>query len=100
MGTGAYASLIGRSQAESYCKMMGILFHIENDSKRIYRFGSQRKPSIGNSKLRVTYAINKVMELELDVDMNLPLLLGLHTMDKFNLYLNNVYNLLICTASK
>ena len=100
---GASRSLIGRPQAESYYKFMGLplVIHTPRTTRPIFRFGKDRQGSIGTCHLRIPYAGSNFMMLELDVvDIDVPLLLGLDTLDKYSLYCNNVKNQLVCENPK
>lgn len=65
----------------------------------MYRFGGSRHASIGTLTMRIPLADDFFMELSVDVvDVNVPLLFGLDTLDKFHMYANTVLNRLVCEA--
>ena len=77
--------------------MMNVPLLIESSPPRTFKFGSQRKKSIGATEVKVLYGQDKLVLLRLDViEVNIPILLGLDTLDKFKMYVNNVLDLLTC----
>lgn len=101
LDTGASRSVVGRAQAESYCKYMGIPLMIEEQQKKVFKFGSQKAKSLGKAKFYIPYANDKRMDIDIDVvDVNVPLLLGLPTLDEYKMYVNNVEDLIVCTSPK
>lgn len=53
---GDFASIIGLSQAESYCKMIIISLFIENGSQRLFRLRNKKRTKISN--IKVLYPIH------------------------------------------
>ena len=91
LDTAASMSLVGREQAEEYCKMIGILLAIEERIGRTFKFGSQKKASLGAAKFWIPYGGNQMMETYLDVvDISIALLLGLNRLNEHKLYINNI----------
>lgn len=56
LDTGAQRSVVGRLQAESDYRFMGITLVIIKISPNMYKFGAQRKAIIGKAKFRIPYA--------------------------------------------
>lgn len=74
--TGATKSVVGRIQAEAYCKYISIPLFIEKFPLKVFRFGGQKSPRLWKAKLRIPYGYTKEMDFNLDiVDVNVPLLL-------------------------
>ena len=70
----------------------------EPNTQRVFKFGSQRKPSTRVMTIRVLYATGRTMVLNIDVvDVNVPLLFELDTLDNHKMYINNVEDVLVCT---
>ena len=98
LDTGATVSIVGREQAEEYCRMMDIPLVIEPKRNRTFKFGSERKLSKGVVKFWIPYAGDKIINTSLDVvDINVPLILGLDELDEYITYVNNVEVILVCT---
>lgn len=97
LDTGAQRSVVGRNQAVAYYRFMGLPLVLSGSSPNVYRFGSQKRVSVGKAKFRVPYAEGRHMHMELDVvDIDIPLLIGLDMLDKFKLVVDNVDNILRC----
>eukprot|EP00171_Calliarthron_tuberculosum_P002180 IDg2180t1 len=56
LDTGAQRSVVGKAQAEAYYRFMGIPLTIAKCTPKLYKFGSERKASIGKAKFRIPYA--------------------------------------------
>lgn len=93
--TGAQRTVIGKQQAYAYLKWAGLQRRLEQDkTPEVYRFGGSRHASIGTLTIRIPLADDYFLELTVDVvDVNVPLLFGLDTLDKFHMYANTVLNL-------
>lgn len=98
--TGAQRTVIGKQQAYAYLKWAGLQRRLEQDkTPEVYRFGGSRHASIGTLTIRIPLADDYFLELTVDVvDVNVPLLFGLDTLDKFHMYANTVLNRLVCEA--
>ena len=101
LDTGASMSLVGREQGEAYCKMIGIPLIIEERMESTFKFGSQKKASLGTAKLWIPYGGSQMMEIYLDVvDINIPLLLGIDRLSEQKTYVNNIKDVLVCVELK
>eukprot|EP00171_Calliarthron_tuberculosum_P003182 IDg3182t1 len=101
LDTGAQRSVVGKAQAEAYYRFMGIPLAIIPATKRLYKFGSERKASVGKAKFCIPYAEDRHIMIELDVvEIAIPLLIGLDVLDKYKLVVDNVENRLICRDPK
>lgn len=97
MDIGATRSVVWKHQAEAYYRLMGIPVVIMPSSRTFFKFGKHREASIGKAQLRVPYSDSRYMQLDVDVvEIDVPLLIGLGVMDKHNIYVDNVDNLLVC----
>ena len=98
LDTEATLSVVGREQAEEYCRMMDVPLVVEPKRNITFKFSSERKPSKGLVKFWIPYAGDKIINISLDVvDINVPLILGLDKLDEYKMYVNNVENILVCT---
>ena len=80
---------------------MGIPIVIEERIQHTFKFGSQKKASLGAAKFWIPYGGNQIMDMYLDVvDINIPLLLDLEKLDEQKLYVNNIKNVLVCVEPK
>lgn len=60
------------------------------------RFGSTRQPSLGIIIVRMPVPGHSIIEVKVEiVSPNIPMLIGLDTLDKFGIYVNNIQNLLV-----
>eukprot|EP00170_Pyropia_yezoensis_P002751 contig_11549_g2756 len=98
--TGAQRTVIGKPEALAHLQWAGLPRRLQkNKMPEVYRFGGSRHASVGRLTMRVPLAVDFFMELSMDVvDVNVPLLLGLDTLDKFHMYANTVLNRLVCEA--
>ena len=99
LDTGAQKTVIGLSQAKSYCRFVGTKFKPRPNKNR-YRFGSDRQQSLGSVTICIPFGSYIICE---DVDVvkaNVPFLFGLDLMDKYHLYVNTVCNTLCSSDSK
>jgi hypothetical protein len=91
--TGAQKSVIGKSQAQTYCHENGIPTRLESSSST-FVFADQRCRSLG---ILTVLLDTPVSTLRLDVDVVLPdilTLLGLDLLDKYGLQFLNTENAL------
>ena len=97
IGTGATRSMTGLQQAEAYYRALGTHPRIETCTARMFRFGGQRVPRLGLPIIVIPYARGYVMHLHLDVvDVRIPLLLGIDTIDIYRFCFNKVSDELVC----
>lgn len=89
--------LVGREEAEAYCKMMDIRLIIEPRMRRTFKFGSHKKASLGATKFWIPYGDNQMMEIYLNVlDINIQLILVLGRLDEHIMYVNMIEDVLVC----
>ncbi len=95
MDTGAQTTVIGYKQARAYCRFMGVKFKLKRSDKR-YLFGDDKQNSMGKITIRIPLVDDKVIQIEVDVvQANVPLLIGLDILDKYQMYVNTVTNNLV-----
>lgn len=95
--TGAERTVIGKPQAEAYYRWLGKEVELEPAAApQVYRFGGGLHPSVGKAHRRIPFAADFVLSLRVDViDLNVPLLLGMSTMDEHGMYANTVANQMV-----
>eukprot|EP00171_Calliarthron_tuberculosum_P000524 IDg524t1 len=99
--TGAQKSVVGRMQAESYYRWLGLPLLMMKSTNMVYKFGTYREPSIGTAKFKIPYADDREIVVELDVvNLNVPLLIGLDVLDKYKLFVDTVENKIVCKNPK
>jgi hypothetical protein len=92
--TGAPTTVAGIQQAKAACRKLNVPYKLTK-SARAFRFGETRRKSIGIQKLPFpTPAGIRDMSLDI-VDLDIPVLLGLDTLDSMKAYLNTVQNELV-----
>lgn len=99
--TGAERTVIGKPQAEAYCRWLGKEVKLApTRAPQVYRFGGGLHPSVGKVHVRIPFDTDFVMALDVDViDLNVPLLLGMSTMDEHGMYANKVVNRMVCVPA-
>lgn len=96
MDTGSQRAVVGKPQAEEYYHLIGITALIKTYSWTLFKFGKKRVASIGKVKLRVQYADNMYIDLNVGaVEIDVPFIFGLDAMDKYSFHVNNVDNLIV-----
>lgn len=82
--TGAQKSIIGKPQALAYCKLANVKI-LPNYSRRRFKFGEQSFPYTGVIQVRIPLSTLEFLEYKIPVvDVDIPLLLGLELLVKFN----------------
>jgi hypothetical protein len=66
MDTGAQKSVVGRLQAQAYCKVKGIKL-ILSPSKTVFRFGDTIYTSLGKLSVLLPTPIGKCIYIDMDV---------------------------------
>ena len=87
LDTGAQKAVVGRSQANAYCRMLGKgLNMLAEKSPKIFRFGTQAMESLGTLYFRIPVNDDFFVSFMASVvDINVPLLLGLDVMSEYKL---------------
>jgi hypothetical protein len=99
LDTGAEKSVIGKAEAISYCQENGVPFHLKPSSCR-FKFGSRSEPAVGRIGIRIPTP-GKPLEFQCDVvESDVPLLIGLDTLDKYGLNVMSVEGILQSTTEK
>lgn len=96
MDTGAEKTVIGKQQALSYCKYMGVKFK-STSTKQTYILvvGAQR--SVESIIIRIPTQNNPFLAVSADVvTANIPFLVGLDILDKYSLVVNTYKDTLDC----
>lgn len=98
LDTGAQKTVIGKQQADVYAVAHGVgRTSLGPPRPNVFRFGGGRHRSVSTLDVRVPIAQDFFLMLTVDViDLNVPLLLGLETMDQHRMYFNNTTNTLMC----
>lgn len=97
LDTGAERTVIVKAQAEAYIASIDkrVALRAPKVSRR-YRIGGYDFVTVGEVHIRVPVAKDFFIPLEVKViDLNVPLLLGVDTLDLYRMYVNNVTNRLI-----
>lgn len=98
LDTGAQTTVIGLQQAKAYCKFMNITYNLRKNKNK-YKFGDDKQNSLGALSIKIPILDKMVIHESVDVvRANVPLLIGLDFLDKYELYVNNVKNILCCSA--
>lgn len=88
-------TVIGRKQAKACCDFANVSFELRDDTLcRTFAFGTQKYRSIGVLPVRLPINDIHFIELIVDVvDLHIPFLLRLDTMERFKLvlYTNNFH---------
>ncbi|OSX74487.1 hypothetical protein BU14_0287s0006 [Porphyra umbilicalis] len=99
LDTGAERTVIGHRQAAAYARFAGIKMRLDKTSRAVFRFGGPGYPSLGTLHVKVPYANNLFLPMEVDVvALNVPILLGLDTMDANQMFLDDMSNKLVFVA--
>jgi len=98
LDTGAQRTVIGMQQAEAYIKFTGGTGTIKKvGPKTVYKFGGGKHDTVGCLDIRVPITAEFIIIMAVDViKLNVPLLLGLDTLDWYKMYVNNVTDELVC----
>jgi hypothetical protein len=92
--TGAPTTVAGIQMAKAACKKLNVPYKLK-ESARAFRFEDTRRKSIGTLKLPFPTPAG-ISDMSLDVvDLDIPVLLGLDTLDSMKAYLNTVENELV-----
>jgi hypothetical protein len=92
--TGAPLTCSGKIAAARACANLGVPFDLK-PSRRSFRFGNSLRESLGTVMLPLPTP-DGFFSLQIDVvNLDVPLLIGLDTLDKLKAYLNNVTNSLV-----
>lgn len=93
--TGAEQSVAGLEQTQAYLSMAGKSWN-RTQSNCFFKFGDTVYPSIGFIPIRIPTPHGTVMEFNLNVvEANVPIILGLDLLDKEQLYIDNIDNILV-----
>lgn len=93
--TGAQKSVIVRLQAKSYCRLLGLKFK-KAYNMNSFKFGDGIFRSMARIPIRIPTPDSGFLGLNVDVvETNIPFLLGVVVMDKYEIIPDNVNNLLI-----
>lgn len=90
--------MVGRRQSEVYARQEGKELRL-TPSKTLatFRFGEDRHTSRGVLRVRVPVARDFFLSLLVDVvDLDIPFLIGLYTLDAHDMHANTVTNMLVC----
>lgn len=92
--TGAQRSVCGLAQAKAYCRARNEPFKLAK-SPFSYKFGDGVRTSLGRMYVRIRVRKGNFIGFWIDVvDADIPLLLGLDLLDKYDLVADNVDNVL------
>lgn len=95
----AERTVMGWQQAAAYARFSGMELLLDESGSVVFRFGGTEYPSQGKLHVRVPLANDLHLPLDVDVvDLNIPFLFGLDTMDANKMYLDNVSNKLVCAS--
>lgn len=100
LDTGAERTVIGKEQVLAYLALVGKIFKLEPPKAPIaYRLGRTLHPTVGALVVRIPVAGTNVLSLDLSaVDVSLPLLIGLDSMDEHTIYVNKVTHEMVCVS--
>ena len=91
---GAQRTCIGLKQAKALARQQGRKFNLRK-SPFSFRFGDTRHQSLGQFIIRIPTPNNSFLEFTADVvPPDIPLLIGIDTLDKYKLVADNVKNVL------
>jgi hypothetical protein len=91
--TGAPTTVAGVMQAKEACRKLNVPYVLQK-SLRTFRFGDTRRESLGILRIPIPTPI-RIRELSVDaVDLDIPILLGLDSLDAMKAYINTVANTL------
>jgi hypothetical protein len=80
-------------QAKEACRKLNVPYVLQK-SLRTFRFGDTRRESLGILRIPIPTPI-RIRELSVDaVDLDIPILLGLDSLDAMKAYINTVANTL------
>lgn len=101
LDTGAQRTVIGREQARAYSKFLGYKRMKLIPSRAKFRFGTDRQQSLGKMPIRVPVKGGSMMMIMAEVvPIDVPFLLGLDVLDKFQLVVDNVDMVLDCRVNQ
>ncbi|OSX76497.1 hypothetical protein BU14_0188s0015 [Porphyra umbilicalis] len=85
-------------QAQAYIKFTGGTGTIKKvGTKTVYQFGGGKHDTVGCLDIRVPITAEFIIIMAVDViKLNVPFLLGLDTLDRYKMYVNNVTDELVC----
>lgn len=97
LDTGATRTVVGRPQADAYSRLNRGTASISAGAPANFLFGGVASPSLGTIDIRVPLGDGHYTTLAVDVvEIDVPFLLGLDTLDALSLYVNNVDKKLEC----
>ena len=92
---GAQRSVIGRNQSKAYCRFSGFKFKF-SPSRTFFRFGDGCFASLGTIPVRIPCPDGSFLHIDIDVvAADVPMLIGLDVLDREELIVDNVDNLLV-----
>jgi len=96
LDTGAGKSVIGRQQAIAYFKFLGKPYAVSRkSSSKEFTFGNQKERSLGYFMVRMPVTSAYFISFRVDVvNVNVPLLMGLDSLDMFKTVVDTVDNFL------
>ena len=100
LDTGAQLSVVGKKQAQAYCKATRSRFNLQR-STMTFKFGDTVHKSLGLLTFHI--AVPKISVIRTTVNVvnaDVPLLLGLDWLDEHKLVIDNVQNRLISSQRK
>lgn len=93
--TGAEQSVAGLPQTKAYLSMANKSWN-KTPSNSYFKFGDTVYPSIGRIPIRIPTPHGGTMEFNLEVvEANVPIILGLDLLDKEELYIYNIDNVIV-----
>ena len=96
LDTGASRTVMGADQASAYARLVGAQPPVAPTRVTLCRFGGEVYESRGTLSVHIPLSPTFYLPLHVDVvPLDVPLLLGLDTLDKYGLYVNNVTNYLV-----
>lgn len=99
LDTGATRTVIGEGQACAYARLTGGTGAIDPARPTRFLFGGVVTPSLGTVNVRVPIATELYAPLRVHVvALDIPLLIGLDSLEMLRLYVNNVKDRLKCDA--
>lgn len=91
---GAQRTVIGKKQAKAYCREAGVALKMRQ-SGYAFRFGYGLYATLGTIEVRIPMPDGSFLAMKVDVvDADVPLLLGIDTLDREKLVADNVRNTL------
>ena len=97
---GAQRTCIGIKQARALTSKQGIKLKL-TPSPFVFKFGDVKHHSLGKMNIRIPTPNTGFLEIQADVvSADVPLLIGIDTLDKFKLVADNVRNILECRTQQ